>query len=190
MKLIQPFEALIKNGVSVTFKMTAAGDGDQIQLDILPAGKDSKTGVALPPRALLGTAAELDANLEDFLQKYAGAVTRIADVVANADQELQQVEAEAATAARKALEQKRAAKAPNKGASAGKPAAPKRNMSAGLIDNDGDAGGNDGDDDESDEADTTLKTSGAAATETPVAEVATEGEGAGGDGNALSPSLF
>lgn len=197
MKLIQPFEALIQNGVSLTFKFAAAGDG-QIQLDILPAGKDTKTGVALPPKALFGTAAELDANLEEFVEKYANSVTRIVDVVANADQELQQAEAAAATQARKAVEDKRT-KTTTKPGVGGKPSTStpkKRDLGAGMI---GEEGGSeeehdeDQDDNQSgDQASTTLNTTGSAAP-APV-EAGAPGSSAtaetGQPAGALSPSLF
>lgn len=194
MKLIQPFEALIQNGVSLTFKFAAAGDG-QIQLDILPAGKDTKTGVALPPKALFGTAAELDANLEEFVEKYANSVQRIAEVVANADQELQQAEAAAATQARQAVDTKRANKTTTK-PGAGKSAAStpkKRDLGAGMIDEEG-GGDEDHDDDvqTGDQAETTLNTGGGA--ETGSGESGTSDSSAHAEtsqpAGALSPALF
>lgn len=183
MKLIQPFEALIQNGVSLTLKFAAAGDG-QIQLDILPAGKDTKTGVALPPKALFGTAAELDAFLEGFVEKYANSVQRIADVVANADQELQQAEAAAATQARQAVDTKRANKSTTKPGAGTKSSAStpkKRDLGAGMIGEEGGEGEDDTDDDQvggndqrgGDEAETTLNTAG--------------GAGSGGSGEAGTP---
>lgn len=197
MKLIQPFEALIQNGVSLTFKFAAAGDG-QIQLDILPAGKDTKTGVALPPKALFGTAAELDANLEEFVEKYANSVQRIAEVVANADQELQQAEAAAATQARQAVDTKRANKTTTK-PGAGKSAAStpkKRDLGAGMI---GEEGGSDedhdhdDDDQTGDQAATTLKTGGGEETgsgESGAPASSVQAETSQPSAGALSPNLF
>lgn len=158
MNLIQPFEALIKNGVSLTFKIAAAGE--QIQLNILPTGKDSKTGVALPPKALFGTAAELDQHLEEFATKYAASVTRIADVVATADADLEKQEKEASELARKAVDDKRN-KAPAKpGAKSTSSTTPakKRDMGAGLIGDD--SGGGEDEEHEHDEGapNTTLNT--------------------------------
>lgn len=197
MKLIQPFEALIRNGVTLTFRLAAAGD--QIQLDILPSGKDTKTGVALPPRALLGSAADLDEHLEAFVEKYAGSVTRIADVVANADQDLKQAEDAAAAQARKAVEEKRSnTKAPSKPGSKVATGTPKRrDFMAGMTG----AGDEDVDDDDGagagDETGTTLNTGGggdaAPGTSTPPADAGTAGAAQGGQegaSNALSPALF
>lgn len=184
MKLIQPFEALLRNGVTLTFKVAAAGD--QIQLDILPAGKDTKTGVALPARALLGTAAELDANLEAFLEKYAGSVTRIADVVASADQELQAVEAAASTAARKAVEDKRAAKTPGKTQAKGAGTPKTRDLSAGLTGDDED----DGQPDACDGASTTLDTASASGSPSGEADEKQAPGGTGGDSGGQTPTAL
>lgn len=162
MKLISPFKSLIQGGVILNLKISAAG-GENIQLDILSQGKDSATGVALPPKALVGTADEIDAHLEDYLQKYAASVARVADVVANADAELKTIEDAAAAQAKKAVEDKSKAKAP-----APKPgtktasAAPGKDMKAGLL-SEGDDEDN-GDDD--DQASTTLLTTGSTG-ETP-----------------------
>lgn len=142
MNLIKPFKSLIEGGVSLHFKIAAAGDG-KVQLDILPVGKDTKTGVGLPPKALVGTAEEIDNALEDFLQKYAPTVTSVAEVVANADAEMREIE-EAARA------QTKAAVTAKRPAATGKPAVkspvtkPKRDMKAGLI------GGGEEDDDAGD----------------------------------------
>lgn len=102
MQLITPFLTLLQGGVVLTLRLSATAGGN-IQLDILPHGKDSSTGVALPPRALVGTAQELDDNLEAYLQKYAASVARVADIVAGADAELQAIEQAASTQARKAV---------------------------------------------------------------------------------------
>lgn len=187
MNLIQPFEALIKNGVSLTFKIAAAGE--QIQLNILPSGKDTKTGVALPPKALIGTAAELDQHLEEFVQKYAASVQRIADVVATADADLDKNEKEASEVARKAVEDKKnskpaAAKPGTKSAST-TALAKKRDMGAGLIEEEG--GGGD-DDDDDDLPNTTPNTTGGRAGES--AAPAAPAAAAPAQPEALSAGLF
>ncbi|MBC5767591.1 PRTRC system protein E [Ramlibacter albus] len=172
MKLIQPFAALIQNGVELTFRLKAAGDTN-IQMDILPTGKDSKTGVALPPKALIGTAAELDASLEEYLGKYAASVTTIADVVAKADEELQAVEKASSDAARKAVEDKR--KTGKSGSAKTSSTTKTKSTDSGLID---DVGGDD-DDDEG----TTLNTTSTPPAAAPAADGAATGD-------ALSKELF
>jgi PRTRC genetic system protein E len=102
MQLITPFVPLLRGGVVLTLRICAAA-GQNIQLDLLPQGKDSSTGVALPARALVGTAQELDEHLEAYLQKYASWVTRVADIVAGADAEMQAIEDAASAQARKAV---------------------------------------------------------------------------------------
>ena len=155
MKLISPFKSLIQGGVILTFKISAAGC-ENVQLDILPQGKDSATGVALPPKALVGTPEEIDAGLEEYLQKYAASVARVADVVAKADAELKTIEEAAAAQAKKAIEDKSKAKTNTPSKPGSKPAssAPRKDMSAGLLEE----GGNDDDDD----GGTTLITTGGA----------------------------
>lgn len=111
MQLITPFLSLLQGGVVLTLRMSA-GAGQNIRLDLLPHGKDSATGVALPPRALVGTAQELDEHLEAYLQKYASSVTRVADIVSNADAELQAIEEAASAQARKAVADRSRSKAP------------------------------------------------------------------------------
>lgn len=164
---------LIQNGVELTFRLKAAGDTN-IQMDILPTGKDSKTGVALPPKALIGTAAELDASLEEYLGKYAASVTTIADVVAKADEELQAVEKASSDAARKAVEDKR--KTGKSGSAKSSTTTKVKSADSGLIEA---AGGDDDDDDEG----TTLNTTSTAPASAPAADGA-------GTGDALSKELF
>lgn len=157
MKLISPFKSLIKGGVVLNFKISAAG-GENVQMDILPQGKDSATGVSLPPKALVGTPEEIDASLEEYLQKYAASVTRVADVVANADAELQNIEQAAAAQAKKAVEEKAAkSKTSTPAKPGGKSAvpAPRKDLSAGML--------NEDDDEREDDGETTLITTGAAA---------------------------
>jgi PRTRC genetic system protein E len=134
MQLISPFASLIMGGVILNLKISAAG-GENIQLDILPQGKDSATGVALPPKALVGTAHELDTHLEEYLRKFAASLARVADVVANADAELKIMEDAVSAHTRKAIEEKSKSKAttPRPGT---KPVAggARKHLSAGLVD--------------------------------------------------------
>ena len=156
MKLISPFKSLIQGGVILTFKISAAG-GENVQMDILPQGKDSATGIALPPKALVGTPEEIDAGLEEYLQKYAASVARVADVVANADAELKTIEEAASAQAKKAIEEKSKTKTNTPSKSGSKPAssATRRDMSAGMLEE----GGSDTD---ADDGGTTLITTGGA----------------------------
>jgi PRTRC genetic system protein E len=187
MKLIQNFESLIQGGVALTFKVAAAGD--RIRLDIIATGKDTKTGVALPSKAILGTATEIDNALDEFLPKYAGSVGRISDVLANADAELAAAEKSSSEAARRAVDEKA------KGKTAGKPnvksnAGAKRDLKAGILGGEeggGEEGGDEegGDDDgdgEGSAASTTLNTA------TPAAAPAAAAPRAAA--NALDASLF
>jgi PRTRC genetic system protein E len=135
MNFIQPFETAIRNGVTLVFKVSAAGE--QIQLDILPSGKDSKAGIALPPKALLGTAQELDEHLEAFMAKYAVAISRISEVIARADGDLHQLETTATEQARLALEEKRSRTA-GKSARTQSAAPHKADRTAGLLTSDED----------------------------------------------------
>jgi PRTRC genetic system protein E len=187
MKLISPFKSLIKGGVILNLKISAAG-GENIQLDIFPQGKDSATGVALPPKALVGTADEIDAHLEDYLQKYAASVARIADVVANADAELKTIEDAAAAQAKKAVEDKSKAKIPasKPGTKAASAAARNKEMKAGLLSED-----HDDDDDGNDdvEASTTLLTTGSSS-ETPVSDGAHAAAPAVTSAEGMSQDLF
>jgi PRTRC genetic system protein E len=185
MKLISPFKSLIQGGVILNLKISAAG-GENIQLDILPQGKDSATGVALPPKALVGTADEIDAHLEDYLQKYAASVARVADVVANADAELKTIEDAAAAQAKKAVEDKSKAKAPaSKPGSKTTSAAPRnKDMKAGLLSEDNDDDGND-----DDQGSTTLLTTGSSS-ETPVSDGAPAAAPAVTSAEGMSQDLF
>lgn len=182
MKLIQPFAALINNGVTLTFKLAAAGE--KIQLDILPSGKDSKTGVALPPKALVGTAEDLDANLEAYLEKYAASLSTIADVVAKADVDLEAAEKAASDTARKAVEEKRNKTKPGKSTPA-LSGPKKKDATTGLIDTDDDDAGETGGGEEDEQDATTLDTTGSAAA--PAAAPAAAGAA---DQNALPAGLF
>lgn len=183
MKLIQSLQPLLAQGIALTLKLSASGE-EKIQLDILPVGKDNKAGITLPPKAVIGTAQELDAGLEDFLEKYCATVGRVASIAADTDAELQALEKNANEQARKALEDKRnkhtpASKSAGKsGSSASKPA---RDPSAGLMDGD-DENDNDGDASGGDVPGTTLNTN-------PGAE-SSAGGGASDSTQALTPSMF
>jgi PRTRC genetic system protein E len=184
MKLIQPFAALIQRGVSLTFNISAAGE--QIQLNILPSGKDTKTGVALPPKALIGSAEELDQHLEEYLSKYAGAVTRIADVLATADVDLQAAEKEATDQARQALEEKRNKGTSKPGTKPTSSSAPKkRDLGAGLMDGDDEQE----EEEHGDTAGTTLQTGGTE-TSLPASPAASASASAPADAAGLSSALF
>lgn len=126
MQLITPFLALLQGGVVLTLRLSATAGGN-IQLAILPHGKDSATGVALPPRALVGTAQELDDNLEAYLQKYAASVARVADIVAGADAELQAIEQAASAQARKAVADRGRSKASARAGGGAQPGPPTGN---------------------------------------------------------------
>ena len=177
MKLIEHFEGLLKGGVILKINICAAGDN--FQMDIIPVGKDSKTGVSLPPKALVGTAVELDAGLDEFLPKYAASVTRISQVVANADAELEMAEKAASEQARQAVADKAKDKSKSAPAKSHSSATPKRDPAKGMLEGREDDGQ---DDDLNDEAaGTTLNTTGDG-------QVA-PGGGEGG-GEALNPGLF
>lgn len=185
MKLISPFKSLIQGGVILTLKISAAG-GENVQLDILPQGKDSATGVSLPPKALIGTSEEIDASLGEYLQKYAASVARVADVVANADAELKTIEEAAAAQAKKAIEDKSKAKTSTPSKSASKPAcsAPRKDMSAGMLDEGGD---------DDDEGSTALITTGGAGEAPALASAAAAAPAAAPAAAAVegvSPDLF
>ena len=143
--------------------------------------------MALPPKALVGTADEIDAHLEDFLQKYAASVARIADVVANADAELKTVEDAAAAQAKKAVEDKSKAKtpAPKPGTKMASVAPRNKDMKAGLLGEGGDE--NNGNDD--DEPTTTLLTTGSSS-ETPVSDGAPAAAPAVASAEGMSQDLF
>lgn len=111
MQLITPFVPLLQGGMVLTLRLSAAS-GQNIQLDLLPHGKDSATGVALPARALVGSAQELEEHLEAYLQKYAASVLRVADLVAHADADLKAIEDAAAAEARRAVHSKGKPKPP------------------------------------------------------------------------------
>lgn len=177
MKLIEHFEGLLKGGVVLKINICAAGDN--YQMDIIPVGKDSKTGVSLPPKALVGTAAELDGGLDDFLPKYAASVTRISQVVANADAELELAEKAASDQARQAVTDKAKNKSKLVPAKSHSPTSPKRDPAKGMLEGSDDDG--QGDDLNDEAAETELNTTSDGQP--------TPGGGDGG-GEALNAGLF
>jgi PRTRC genetic system protein E len=165
MQFIQSLEALIQSGVTFSLKLAAAGEN--VRLDIVATGKSTKTGVALPSKALIGTGKELDDALAEFLPKYAASTTRIHDVLASADSDLAAAEREATETARKAVEEKSRSKSNPGVKSAGKAAPPaKRDLSAGMLAGGDDSGGDDNDGGEGGD-DTTLDASTADAPTSP-----------------------
>lgn len=186
MKFIQTVEALIQSGVTFSLKLGAAGEN--VRLDIVATGKSTKTGVALPSKALIGTGKELDDALAEFLPKYAASTTRIHDVLASADSDLAAAEREAAEAARKAVEEKSRAKSSPGAKSAGK-AAPsaKRDLSAGMLGGSDDGGGDDIDCDDDGEGGGDHNTTLDASTADAPTSAQSPANAASG---ALSPALF
>lgn len=189
MKLIQSLSPLLAQGVQI--KMMLQANGEQIQLDILPAGKENKAGISLPSKSVIGTAAELDENLEAFMEKYGQGVTRISSIIAASDADLEQAEKEAQDRAKAALEEKRAktpAKTVTKPGAGNKPGVkPARDLDAGLSG---------GDDDEEDENQQDNRNEGTPAGDGSVGAPAQSGESqssgtvAGTQANALSSDLF
>ncbi len=112
----------------------------------MATGKDTKTGVALPSKALLGTAKEIDDALVEFLPKYAASAGRISDVLANADAELETAERNAGEAARKAVAEKSKGKIKPGAAVNTAPGGAKRNLSAGMLDEEDGGEAEEGDD--------------------------------------------
>lgn len=181
MKLIQSLSPLLAQGVQI--KMMLQANGDQIQLDILPAGKENKAGISLPPKSVTGTAAELDENLEAFLEKYGQSVVKISSIIAASDADLEQAEKDAQEKAKAALaeKQKTAPKPATKpGPSSKAGGKPARDLDAGLSGTDDD----DGDDTPAGEA----SSSGGAPAAT--GESQSSSTAAGTQPNALMPDLF
>lgn len=184
MKLIQSLSPLLAQGVQI--KMMLQANGEQIQLDILPAGKENKAGISLPPKSVTGTAAELDENLEAFMEKYGQSVTRISSIIAASDADLDQAEKDAQERAKTALNEKRAnttAKSASKPGAAGKPGTkPARDLDAGLSGTE--------EDDEND-GQPSDRTDGAPAGETGSAGASeSSGIAAGSQPSALTSDLF
>jgi PRTRC genetic system protein E len=143
MKFIAHFATLLAAGVSVQLKLAAHGE-NEIQLDIIPVAKTNKAGIVLTPKALIGTAQELDDNLPAFLDTYISTQSSINTLIEESEREL--AAAKAATDAAKSTSTKTASTQVRKAAPSGKPGAPAkvRDMSAGLMDDDDQGEGTDG----------------------------------------------
>lgn len=139
MKFIEQFAPLIAAGVAVQLKLSAHGE-NEIQLDIIPVAKTNKAGILLTPKALIGTAQELDDNLPAFLATYITTQSSINTLIEESERELAtaQAAAKAATEAAKSTSNKSASTPARKVAPSGKPGAPAkvRDMSAGMLDED------------------------------------------------------
>lgn len=136
MKLITSIALLLAQGATLQIKFSQPSEG-KVQLDILPAGKENKAGILIPPKSIIGTAEELDAELEKFMEAYCSSASRIASTASNVEAEMKKLEDEASAAAKKALEDKRANKKPGSGTTT-KPSIPagKKAPSLGLPDDD------------------------------------------------------
>ncbi len=190
MKLIQSLSALLAQGVQI--KMMLQANGDQIQLDILPAGKENKAGISLPPKSVTGTAAELDANLEAFMEKYGQGVARISSIIAASDADLDQAEKDAQEKAKVALDEKRAKNAtkptPKPGAGTKAGAKPARDLDAGLSGSDED--NEDGENGGQGEEPPGGETGSAGGAPVVTGDSQSSGAAEGGQPNALTSDMF
>lgn len=182
MNLFQQFAPLVAAGVTIQMKLSA--NGEKMQLDLIPVAKENKAGITLTPKALVATAAELDAQLPTFLESYLASQVTISGLIEQSQAELTAAE----EAARALAEQARAAaatKVASKAASkpGAKPSAPlkkPRDMTAGLMTGD--------DDDTEDEGGAGNETG---PTEDPAQALSANGEGAAiAAGGSLDESLF
>lgn len=139
MSLIEKLAPLVAAGVVVHLTLRKAGD--KVQLEILPEADTRKTGIAIPPRAFLGTAQELDAGLEDFLPNYVRSATGLNDQIAETAQVMAQAEEDAKQARANAAKPRTVApaKAGSSTASAPSKTVKKANPGAGFLDTDDDA---------------------------------------------------
>lgn len=139
MKFIEHFATLLAAGVSFQLKLAAHGE-NEIQLDIIPVAKTNKAGIVLTPKALIGTAQEIDENLPTFLATYITTQSSINTLIEESERELAaaQAAAKAATEAAKSTSNKSASTPARKVTPPGKPGAPAkvRDMSAGMLDED------------------------------------------------------
>jgi len=132
MNLIQQFAALIQSGVTVHIKLSRFGN--EVQMDILPIAAGNATGISLPPKALLGTAQELDEALPGFLQTYLHSSSNIQQQIEQATSELKAAEEAAKEQAQAVVKAKQADKS-KVTTSKTLTSSPKktRDMSAGLM---------------------------------------------------------
>lgn len=93
MNLIKRFASLLATGVTFHLKVSACGD--QVQLDIVPVSKENKAGVLLKPQSLIGSAEEIDQNLEAFLASYLTSTGNLQTMIAESEAQLAEAQAEA-----------------------------------------------------------------------------------------------
>ena len=174
MNLFQQFSPLVAAGVSIQMKLSA--NGQNMQLDLIPVAKENRAGITLTPKALVATAAELDAQLPAFLESYLATQLTISGLIEQSQAELKAAEDAAkalADQAKAAAATKTAGKAATKpGVIPSAPAKKPRDMSAGLMT---------GDDDEPGEGEATDPESGST-------QEAGQPVGAGGNGVATATS--
>lgn len=80
MKLFTQFAPLVQAGVVVHLTLRAVGG--KMQLEILPACDSGETGIAIPPRAFLAPAEDLDKDIPDFLDTYVSTAMNLSDQIA------------------------------------------------------------------------------------------------------------
>jgi PRTRC genetic system protein E len=132
MNLFQKFAASAAAGV--VFHLTIRSAGNEMRLDILPETNSGKTGILIPPQALIATPEELDANVPGFLDTYLASTKNLNDQITAANAVMAQAEADAKVAVQKA--------ATPKTASVPKPAStttpPKKSREVKLLDDEAD----------------------------------------------------
>lgn len=69
----------------IKWRMTVSQTGDQMQVDIIPEVAAGKSGISIPPQALIGTPSELDEAFTGFLTNYVSAGTNLNDQIAVAN---------------------------------------------------------------------------------------------------------
>lgn len=126
----------------VVFHLTMRQAGDRMQVELIPECDAGKTGIVIPPRALLATPEELDEKMPAFLDSYLQATGSLQQQIENTRSVMEQAEAEAREASSKAAASKSGTKAlpAPRGTAGGKPASQKRDMNAGLDDLDDETG--------------------------------------------------
>lgn len=139
MNFFKQFAGLVQAGV--VFQLTMRAAGDKMQVDILPQADTGKTGIVMPPKSFVATAAEFDAEMPGFLEGYLAATAAIQDQFAAASTEM----AAAVEAAKQAAKKATTAKAESPKASSARSvstvvpgAQPKRDLTAGMLDDEDD----------------------------------------------------
>lgn len=140
MNLFQKFAPTVMSGV--VFHLTMRQAGDLMQVELIPECDAGKTGIVIPPRALLATPEELDEKMPAFLDLYLQSTGSIQQQIEDTKSVMKEAEAAAQETTRKAAEPKGGTKAlpAPRGSSSGKPASQKRDMNAGLGDLDDETG--------------------------------------------------